>query len=66
MQESHVYVYEGPVLEFDRLVANRWEGETTAPTEKKAKNNLAYQFKKQFNRVPGAKITLPGKITIVN
>lgn len=65
-QEYQKYVYEGPVLEFDKLVTDRWKGETQAPSITKAKNNLAYQFKKQFNRIPGAKITLPGKITAVN
>ena len=65
-EDYQKYEYDGPVLEFGRLIADRWKGETSAPTEKKAKNNLAYQFKKQFNRIPGTKITLPGKIRAVN
>lgn len=62
----HKYVYDGPVLEFDRLVADHWNGETMAPTARKAKSNLSYQFKKQNNRMPGVKITLPGKIKMMN
>lgn len=58
----HEYSYEGPVLEFDRVVAHRWSGKTYAPTAKKAKSNLVFQFKKEFNRSPSAKITLPGEI----
>jgi hypothetical protein len=57
-----MYLYDGPVLEFDRVIADRWVSKTFAPSEKKARSNLAYQFKKQFNRASSAKITLPGKI----
>lgn len=62
----HKYEYDGPVLEFDKLVANRWKGETMALSEKKARSNLAYQFKKKNNRNAGVKITLPGEIKMVN
>lgn len=59
------YTYDGPVLEFDRVVTNRWTSTTIAPTEKKARSNLAYQYKKQFRKVANTKITLPGKLVIV-
>ena len=59
------YRYDGPVMEFDTLVVSRWKGETIAPSEQKARNNLAYQFKKSNNRIAGTKITLPGKIIMV-
>lgn len=59
------YVYEGPVMEFDHCVADKWKGETVAPSESKARSNLAYQFKKQNNRIAGTRITLPGKIKMV-
>ena len=60
--EYYEYSYDGPVKEFDRIVANRWSGRTYAPTSKKARSNLVYQFKKEFNKVPSSKITLPGEI----
>lgn len=60
------YIYEGPVLEFDRLVANRWKGETVAPSEGKARSNLSYQFKKDNNRITGTRIELPGKLKVVD
>lgn len=42
-----LYSYTGPVTMFDRCVANYWKGETYASSEKKAKSNLVYQYKKQ-------------------
>lgn len=62
MTDYHKYTYDGPVMEFDRLLADHWKGETMAPSEKKARSNLIYQFKKQNSRIVGTKITLPGKI----
>lgn len=61
-QLRHRYIYEGPVMEFDRIICNKWKGETVAKSERLAKNNLGYQFKKEFDRLPTARITLPGKI----
>lgn len=60
------YCYNGPVLEFDTLVASNWTGETMAISEKKAKSNLAYQYKKKNNRILSTKITLPGKIVMIS
>lgn len=59
------YAYDGPVMEFETCVANHWKGSTYAVSEKKARSNLAYQFKKQNNRLPNTKITLPGKLKAV-
>ena len=59
------WFYDGPVMEFDILVADHWKGETVAPSEKKARSNLAYQFKKKNNRVAGTKISLPGKLMMI-
>ena len=60
------YMYDGPVLVFNTLVADRWKGETMAPNARKARSNLSYQFKKQSNRMPGVKVTLPGEVKMVN
>lgn len=59
----NLYIYEGPVMEFGRCISDKWQGSTYAPSERKARSNLTYQYKKKTNRVAGAKITLPGKIT---
>lgn len=61
----NVYTYDGPVMAFDICIANHWSGTTCARTEKKARSNLIYQFKKQTNRSANTKITLPGKIILV-
>lgn len=62
----NLYTYDGPVMEFDNCVANHWTASTCAISEKKARSNLAYQFKKKNNRLPGTKIALPGKIMLVS
>jgi len=61
-EEMKRYSYSGPVCEFGRVVQNNWSGETMAVSEKKARSNLTYQWKKKNNRLPGTVITLPGKI----
>ena len=43
----NLYLYDGPVMEFDNCVANRWTASTRAVSEKKARSNLTYQFKKK-------------------
>lgn len=60
-----LYSYDGPVLEFERIIANHWKASTRAESEKKARCNLAHQFKQQYGRVPRSKITVPGKLIIV-
>ena len=65
-EERHKYVYNGPVLMFDNIVAEHWHGETVASSEKKARNNLTYQFKTQNNMLPGSRYILPGEIKMVN
>ena len=58
------YIYDGPVFEFNTCIMDRWNGETIAPSESKARNNLAYQFKNKYHKLPGSKINLPGNIMI--
>lgn len=65
MSEYQKYSYNGPVLMFDRCVAQHWMGETLATSESKAKCNLAYQYKKENKLEPRVKITLPGVLTII-
>lgn len=65
-EEYHKYSYDGPVILFDKLVADHWKGETMAPTENKARSNLAYQAKKQLNIIAGTRVKLPGEIKMVN
>lgn len=64
--DYHEYSYDGPVKEFDRIICNRWVAKTYAPSSKKARSNLIFQFKKEFNRTVSAKISLPGEIRKLN
>lgn len=59
------YSYDGPVLEFERCIANHWKASTFAVSERKARCNLAYRFKQENKKSPTAKISLPGKIVVV-
>ena len=58
------YSYDGPVLECDKCIDYRWTSSTYATSEQKARSNLAYQFKKENNKVSTTKITLPGKLIL--
>jgi len=60
-----IYAYEGPVMEFERCVQHHWEAKTRAPSEAKALSNFTFRWKKENGREPWCKITLPGKISIV-
>ena len=60
------YSYEGPVMQFERIVQNNWKVETTAPSEKKALSNLSYRWKKENGLTANNKISLPGKLKIVS
>lgn len=52
------YIYDGPVYLFNERVNDNWHGETMAISEKKAKSNLIYQYKRQTNRTKDCKIRL--------
>ena len=64
-EQNFKYVYDGPVLEFDRVITERWRATTFAPSERKARSNFTYQFKKQFGKDPATKINLAGEIRLV-
>lgn len=59
------YLYKGPVMEFERCIANRWEATTYAASPSKARSNLLYRFKKENNKSINSKISLPGKLIAV-
>lgn len=61
-----LYSYDGPVLEFDRIIANHWKSTTKATSEKRARCNLAHQFKQQYGKISRSKITIPGKLIIID
>ena len=63
-KESHVYSYNGPVFYFEQCIMSQWHGETTAVSERQARNNLTYQFKRKYNYGADSAIRLPGKIKV--
>lgn len=58
-----LYTYDGPVYEFENCINRRWLGSTYADSELKARNNLSYQYKRQYKRSVSSKLRLPGKLT---
>ncbi len=59
-----IYEYSGPVLMFDKIVATNWTSGTVATSEKKARSNLVFQYKKQNGLASNANIRLTGEIKI--
>lgn len=59
------YSYEGPVMEFDRVIDPKWKSTTYAQSEAKARTNLMYQYKRTHNKLATCKISLPGKIKLL-
>lgn len=55
------YTYNGPVMNGDMCCMRNWTATTMAQSEKKARANLSYRYKKEFNIFKGAHIWLPGK-----
>lgn len=62
MEYKH-FSYKGPVTNsFGKLLTDKWEGATMAPTLAKARSNLGYQFKKESNLLPSSKVIFNGPI----
>lgn len=62
----HKYFYDGPVYMFNVCIHRKWVAETAAPSEAKARANLTFRFKKEYDKAATAKITLPGKLKMVD
>lgn len=61
----NLYSYKGSVKNYDTVVQRDWEGRTIAVSEKKARTNLMYQWKRQHGKTADYKVSLPGEITIL-
>ena len=62
----HRYLYRGPVMKSNRCVYNCWEAETLAPSEKKARANLEFRFKKEMGLIRNVKISLANKVIAID
>ena len=65
MSQYKQYSYNGPVMEFDRCVADHYKASTYAPSESKARSNIAYRYKQETGKIARTQIKLPGKLVIV-
>lgn len=61
----NLYSYDGPVKEFDDIISNRWQATTYAVSEKKARSNLVYRYKKEHGKTASSMIKLTGTIKLV-
>lgn len=61
-KETQLYIYEGPVYSFNKMITSTWSAKTSAVSPARARANLEYRFKMQAGLLPTAKISLPGKI----
>lgn len=55
------YAYNGPVMEFDRCIANNYKATTRAVSPRKALCNIMFRFKKECGKAPFCKISLDEK-----
>lgn len=58
MAAKSKYHYAGPVYMFNKIITDKWEGDTWAPSDAKALSNLSYRYKTTNNLVPGTKLKL--------
>lgn len=66
MEESNkrLYTFNGAVWLYKTLVASSCRAQTRASSEKKARANIAYQYKKANNLADYVKVTLEGKLSV--
>ena len=62
VKAKKLYQYEGAVLIFDRVVANKFTAQTMAISKQKARSNIAWQFRKAGNVADHIPVTLTGEI----
>ena len=58
------YEFVGAVMHFDKCLAYIKSAETIAPSEAKARSNIAYRWKKENGCAPNQKITLQGNLIL--
>lgn len=58
MSEKKLYIYEGPVMQFNNVIKDFWKRGTQASSESRALANLQFSYKKKNKLLPGSKIEL--------
>ena len=60
--ESDWYLYEGAVMQFEKVVAPKFRCITRAKSVKQAASNAAFRYKTENGLQPNAKVLLAGNI----
>ena len=69
-RERHIYHYEGPVVDQSgkvvaESVGNKHQSGTRAVSEKQARSNILFNWKRNNGHVGSSKYSLPGEIIFV-
>ena len=60
----NLYLYDGPVTSFGKPITKRWRGSTYATSDKKARSNLIYQYKKKNHLQAASRVEFPSAIVM--
>ena len=66
VEENKKWTYSSAVKQFDDIICNFWDTQTSAPTRAKALANLKFRYKREHGLVPSAQLSLPGKLVCVD
>lgn len=61
MSEKQLYIYEGPVMQFNKVIQKCYRNGTQANSEARALSNLQFSYKRKNKLETNAKIMLDGK-----
>lgn len=63
--EGNWYIYDGAVMRFNKVVADKFRCVTRAKSEKQAASNIVYRYKRENGLQPNAVVSLAGKVRTV-
>lgn len=61
MSEKKLYIYEGPVMQFNKVIQDIYRNGTQAISEARALANLQFSYKRKKKMSSNAKIQLDGR-----
>ena len=59
---SNLYLYDGPVTQFGRVLTTNYKAYAYAKSDKQAENFFKSRWKKEHGYLQNAKVELPGEI----
>lgn len=65
MDEVKLWRYSGPIAVFGKVIEVRYSAETYAISEKKARSNIAYQYKRDRNLNVSSNVALLDKVIAI-